>query len=366
MHLKIPRSTPRVQVPERLRSQRIIVPEHSNSVLLRQTAMTTLDRFAVAVSLHERLALSRLLRFLPLHIKNITPIESSNIMCQPKTQEQPRLMNDKTTSSRKVEGIDRRAIRLWRPSLNRLLEKGQFEEIRNTLAETNFNSKRWLKASYYSRDQTLLHVLYRSSPPLDIVETLLDRLEDSKPNFLNDLRHSLALCVDGCGRTPLHIAVAMGCDLELLSNLLDRLSRDAAMILANTRDFEGRVPLHFACSYEPVFLKMSKRGGEIKMITTDERLALIKLLLKASPQSVATIDYKGFTPVDYAHGKGANLKVLCILMSGLRKYVANPLCGYETESEGDEMADPVPETIESCFCDDISVITTSTDLCSTV
>jgi hypothetical protein len=288
-------------------------------------------------------------------------------MCLP-SQEQPhRFAKEKNTSSfqKKVNGIDRRTLRLWRPSLNRLLEKGQFDEARTTLSDATFNSKRWLKGSYYSRDQTLLHILYRSSPPLDIVETILDRLDESKPNALNDLRHSLALCVDCNGRTPLHIAVAMGCDLEIISKLLDRLSRDAAMILANTRDYEGRVPLHFACSYEPVCLKISKRGGEIKMITTDERLALIKLLLKASPQSVATIDYKGFTPVDYAHGKGANLKVLCILMSGLRKYVANPLCGYETESEGGEMPESVPETIESNCNDDISVITTSTDLCST-
>lgn len=213
-------------------------------------------------------------------------------------------------------------------------------------------SKRGLKNTHslhLFRGESPLHVLLQYRPTLPVVEELLKVLACSSNNSGAAVTTPTASSVpedalDMQGQTPLHVAVANGCDVEIVRLLLSGVS---AVMPAVAKDNWGRHALHRACgaaSYvQPRRVASSSPGsivGDSKsvmstrtahrkkshmrsdrsvssnsVITTlstqsaavnsafnsvENMLAVIELLIKSYPEALVLADNDKKTPLDLA------------------------------------------------------------------
>jgi len=131
-----------------------------------------------------------------------------------------------------------------------------------------------------------LHVVLFYQPPLQVVDLLLKALVQmlgphAVPEDSIDPQRS---------QTPLHIAVATGCEYAIL----DRLTTVTA---AQTIDSEGRVPLHWACTHRPFPDRQT-----------------IKLLVSVYPAARKLADNFEFTPLMIAQYHRAKPDVCHLLL----------------------------------------------------
>ena len=146
------------------------------------------------------------------------------------------------------------------PNLESLIARRKWNRLRSLLNSADFE----VYAKNSSRD--ILHILYASNPPLDIVTDLLG------------LCGSRVTEIDSTGRTPLHMATASGASLDVVEPLISMYPAAAGI-----PDNRGETPLMLASAHG--------KGAD---------KSLIKALIRASPHTVVDEDDEGLSALEYA------------------------------------------------------------------
>ena len=145
-------------------------------------------------------------------------------------------------------------------NLESLIARRKWNRLRSLLNSADFE----VYAKNSSRD--ILHILYASNPPLDIVTDLLG------------LCGSRVTEIDSTGRTPLHMATASGAPLEVVEPLISMYPSAAGI-----PDNRGETPLMLASAHG--------KGAD---------KSLVKALIRASPHTVIDEDDEGLSALEYA------------------------------------------------------------------
>jgi hypothetical protein len=227
------------------------------------------------------------------------------------------------------------------PTLSKLLKARDFEQIRQILSNQSTDCIPWIDKKIGFFGETSLHLLFKVSPPLDVVDAILDKLLDPKNQ---DCHFKQSNCT---GWTPIHVAIAFGCRLDVVSHVLSRLSPETVLELGSNRDGHGRFPLHLACMTQ---LKSPSKAHAIEQVAGSERLAIVQLLVQVYPAAVAAYDNKGFTPSDYATCSGLDAEVICLLEK--TKELVDVTCSF---SFHDQVIELISED------DEVSVVTIPAD-----
>ena len=147
-----------------------------------------------------------------------------------------------------------------RANLESLIARRKWNRLRSLLNSADFD--------FYAKNSSpdILHILYASNPPLDIVTDLLG------------LCGSRVTEIDSTGRTPLHMATASGAPLEVVEPLITMYPAAAGI-----PDSRGETPLMLASAHG--------KGAD---------KSLIKALIRASPHTVIDEDDEGISAIEYA------------------------------------------------------------------
>jgi len=302
-------------------------------------------------------------------------------------QERNKSMNDdgnemqdlgKLTKIGQMQYKDTYSARISVPMLT-LAKTGQFETILRILQESDlFILGKWLDQG--GPDTTALHELVRYRPTVEVVDRMARTLTmlkmkrqsiDVTSSFSSSSSsssvepHSIIYAEearDGQGRTPLHVAVAVGCDVNVVKRLAappdaKMISQAAGIVrqnLAAIQDRHGRCPLHWACTNpsgafttpdllapavprswrmrNPVRTMqrlMQRLGGTHSARSPDHKMLLqmwqqeenmhdiVHYLVRCYPQAVTLRDAKGFTPMELAEQAKASEVILCLVQGAL-------------------------------------------------
>jgi ankyrin repeat protein len=166
-------------------------------------------------------------------------------------------------------------------------------------------------------------------PNAAVVKALLDRLASDQVV----VRPLTAL--DSHGRTPLHIAVAKGCAYTTVRLLLLPLA-------INTRDYDGRFPLHWAC------VTTSSSRSFLNRKAVKNSIRIVSELIEFRPEAVSMRDAHGETPLDLAMRYSLDRRIINLLRLAARKTKAQM---STVESSGDDSSGlDIP--LEICNGDD--------------
>ena len=150
-------------------------------------------------------------------------------------------------------------------NLESLVARRKWNRIRSLLSSADSDSD-LLEGYAQNSARDILHILFASDPPLDVVTDLLS------------LCPSRVEAIDSTGRTPLHMATASGASAEVVEPLI--ALHPAA---AGSRDSRGETPLMLAAAH-------GKRADK----------SLIKALIRASPRTVNDEDEEDMGALEYA------------------------------------------------------------------
>jgi Ankyrin repeat len=195
--------------------------------------------------------------------------------------------------------IDERAGEPKVASFLRLARERRFDEIVHILNKAKDNKafiEAWLNVSQDSRVSTCesLHALCMYRPTAAAVRTVIRSIELTLgSNVVADA----TLVTDASGRTPLHVAVACGCSLEVIEVLL----RDESEAVW-TLDYSNRYPLHWACT--------KPNGSRSTKDDIENMVLVINRLMEAYAMAVISKDQQGLTPMDLAVEAKADERIL--------------------------------------------------------
>ena len=148
---------------------------------------------------------------------------------------------------------------------------------------------------------TLLHVVVRDNPPLDIVGNIIKICPE------------LAAARDDLGRTPLHIAAGSEASPLLLKFIA--CSYPAA---CDTQDEDGKTPLHFVC--DTSFGHITEVGPSFTPNhQTSPKHEAIVALLSESLNAAAIEDDDGMSPLEHAIMCEASLETVRLLQASARE-----------------------------------------------
>ena len=139
---------------------------------------------------------------------------------------------------------------------------------------------------------TPLHVALQYRAPVPVIDKLIgilkERLDVAVPEEVQDEQ----------GRTPLHIAVTVGCEEAVAERLL---AGDNLVMPAVSRDAQDRTPLHCATA-SPVVKQKKKSflGANQMAMDTWNKRRVIALLIEHYPEACLLEDKDNKTPIDYA------------------------------------------------------------------
>lgn len=196
--------------------------------------------------------------------------------------------------------------RQWKKMRKRLKRNRKVESLRKLLWEScatsyigTANSSSPTSNRGATQQESLLHVLCRHHPPLDVVDLFcgIHPPSVSQPNSLR--------------RTPLHVAVAHGASSKVIKCLLSHCADAASM-----KDSQGRTPLHLACGCCPLSDVCDPgfgSGDDEDPYCRGPFLSVIIALYAAAPRTVNFEDNDDCTPLELAILNNAALKVVKLL-----------------------------------------------------
>jgi Ankyrin repeat len=197
------------------------------------------------------------------------------------------------------EEVDERADEPKMVSYLRLARERRFDEIVQILNRAKDNKpliEAWLNVSQDARVSTCesLHALCMYRPTPAAVRAVIRAIELTLgSNVVADA----TLVTDASGRTPLHIAVACGCSLDVVEVLL-RDDSEAVWTL----DYSNRYPLHWACT--------KPNGSRSTKEDVENMVLVINRLMEAYAMAVISKDQQGHTPMDLAVEAKADPRIL--------------------------------------------------------
>jgi len=283
----------------------------------------------------------------------------------------------KLTKIGQMQHKDTNLVRTSVPMLT-LAKKGEFDTIEQILQVSDLVVlQKWLNQG---PDTTALHELLRYRPSVQVVDRMARTLTIIKMKRQSiDVTVSFSSCSssssvgshsiiyaeeaqDAQGRTPLHIAVAVGCDVNVVERLagppdVNMISQSAGIVrknLAAIQDRRGRCPLHWACANPsgsfttPDFTApavprswrmrnpvrtmqrwMQRLGGTHSARCPEQKILsrmwqreenmhdIVHYLVRSYPQAVTVRDVNGLTPLDLAEQAKASEVILCLVHGAL-------------------------------------------------
>lgn len=140
--------------------------------------------------------------------------------------------------------------------------------------------------------QTPLHLALHHGAPVHVVDSLIQILKENM-----DV-HAPEEMQDEDGRTPLHVAVAAGCEEAVAQRLL---AGDNLVMPAVLRDTAGQTPLHAACA-SPVLRRKKSAVWKANQFAMDHwhKRKVIDLLVEQYPEACTLTDDHNKTPLAYA------------------------------------------------------------------
>jgi Ankyrin repeats (3 copies) len=230
----------------------------------------------------------------------------------------------------------------------RLARERRFDDIILYLRQAKENKaliEAWLNVSQKSRVSTCesLHALCMYRPTAEAVQEVLRAIERTLgPNVVADPK----LVTDASGRTPLHIAVACGCSIEVVEVLL-RDDSEAVWTL----DYSNRFPLHWACT--------KPNGIRSSMKEIENMVLVINRLMEAYAVAVISKDQDGRTPTDLAIAAKADYRIIKAFQF-VTNILPKNITGHPTPkgskdgSAGTDTTDEMPREAICIFNDDAS------------
>ena len=167
-----------------------------------------------------------------------------------------------------------------------------FEIVQDTIYAPDL-----VQMSCRERGDTLLHhVVWHGSPPLFVIDALLDASPDA------------VLSRNSYDSTPLHFAVQLKLPLQIVSRLLEA---DTAKKTLTSTDVDGCTPLHLACQHG-VALDLV----HLYAVTHDEGRDVLAALLNAdeTKEALNMKDSQGKTPLFHAIEKGLSTDTVTLLI----------------------------------------------------
>ena len=270
----------------------------------------------------------------------------------------------------KLRNLSKRRVILVKPkaTFQSYVESRKFGQLMKILKNQRLNFRAWLPDNVVNAEngESALHLILKNSPPVEIVELLIQRLKQIRPES-NPVAHQ-----DAYGMTPLHVAVARSCDVRIIELLVfgNGTSADADTV-AGIADCHHRYPLHYICTI-PTRLQKNTTGSDGNTTFSDD-LRIIGCLVISFPAAIDSPDKNGWTPKHMAESLSADEKVLEILRNPSREFqrcqknvmkhssVITPTTSHETEALGL----PIDEIIcyranniknDSDYDDDVSTI----------
>lgn len=146
---------------------------------------------------------------------------------------------------------------------------------------------------------TFLHAVVRNNPPLEIVVEMIKICPDCPK------------ARDCLNRTPLHVAVGVGCSVEVIKYLT--ISYPDACKIA---DEDGRTPLHFACDVDCRLFE-----GEPERQRSPPSYGVVHALLCGSIAPASMEDMDDMSPLEYAIVSDAEVRVVKLLQKAAQKYM---------------------------------------------
>lgn len=231
-----------------------------------------------------------------------------------------------------------------------LAQQGKFKEVVKLFSQSHVDD--WFpqgdsegeeeapkdKNSWPANTPTPLHVVLEHNPTAATVSSML--------TILHERFHVLIPeeFVDDIGRTPLHVAVAAGCTVEVAQVLLDGESHLMPAVL---KDSLHRTPLHWAC--QPAQKHKSKRKRDMALW---HQRQVIQVLLEEFPEAASIQDEEKKTPLEYAE----EAKLVSSLVADLRRE-HDKLAPKKQETKVHEKDEYLPPAVPSSgHPDDVSTI----------
>lgn len=234
-------------------------------------------------------------------------------------------------------------------SFEKFAAKGKFDEIEALLSHTDLDSvKGWLISTSRgetdpaasdseildrgseSTDEeesetkkspestTALHIIMKHRPPVAVVDLLCRKLQALMGIQIPED------CVDKNGMNPLHLAVAHGCDTEVVRRLMKGSTED---LPAFTIDKTGRLPLHWACTNTRKHLVFF--GGKQDI---DNSVKNAYLLIRSCHEGKCFEDKKSQTPLQLAIEYRADERIVDALKRLKRRQLTATMSGFLSSS----------------------------------
>ena len=193
------------------------------------------------------------------------------------------------------------------PSISSLAKSRKFDEIIEQLQTKDSEELyRWLGIApndksndgIYEEDTIVcslaLHDVILQRPPASVVQLLIQTMKRLKPG------HYPEAAIDENSQTALHVAVEVGCDMDVIQCLTETTDLPAL-----TMDAAGRFPLHICCAAGA----RRGRGAWSNTVHT------INHLLEIYPQAVVVPDLSGQTPLQLVQRRGTHVADRRILLT---------------------------------------------------
>ena len=182
-------------------------------------------------------------------------------------------------------------------ALHQLISEQKWDGILRLFSQTSKKSRRRSSEvdhgnTYTTDNNLILHHACQFNAPLWIINLLSKKFASSI--------HS----VDDSGRYPIHIAVANGCEAEVILYLIE-----ANPTFAGIPDKTLSTPLHYgardyARRYEEIHKDSSRAEIDYKT------LAVVQLLTHAAATSLNVEDVEGMNPIEHALLNGLNIMII--------------------------------------------------------
>lgn len=256
------------------------------------------------------------------------------------------LFNSLSSSANSVNHKDKIENELLQVPFLQLAKDGEYDHILFVLRNDEIDLQEWLDVSSCIipksskscinisllnsfKGETILHSVLQYQPPVEVIDLLIHRLnvDNESMNF------SPEFAVDVRGRTPLHLATSLGCDIDIIRRLLQNNQKAVFM-----QDSWKRYPIHLACmNPKPSFRSSTNSSlcGCLLPSSNESRVEVnrgqnnesnlcnvIELLLHIHPMAIITQDRDGYTPIDIAERSGLGKSIMYILHQAKKEQLA--------------------------------------------
>jgi hypothetical protein len=168
------------------------------------------------------------------------------------------------------------------------------------------------------QQDSVLHLILKYNPPVEIIDLLIERMLEYKSVDRNDdcgvLRDNPIVpevILDTQGRTPLHVAAAIGSSYDIVLRLVGRgTHQDLSTCPAFIKDSMGRYALHWVCtnpssdSFNTKSCLTIGTKSESKIVDNYNIYKIVQLLVQINPGSVVERDIYDETPLAIAKRHG--------------------------------------------------------------